>query len=68
VELLGRLLIGSPDAPPLPVGQIRELPLLLWRHRAGSKIGLRHAFAIFRELVAVSRDLSARRRRGTAQG
>ncbi len=61
VELLGRLLAGAPGVPPESVEGIRELPLLRWRHRAGSKIGLRNAWTIARELIAVSRDLRAHR-------
>ena len=68
VELLGRLLIGAPGAAPLPIEAIRELPLARWRHREGSKIGMRHAFAVLRELAAVSRDISARRQRVALEG
>jgi glycosyltransferase involved in cell wall biosynthesis len=68
LELLGRLLIGAPGVAPLAVEGIRELPLARWRHRPGSRIGMRHVFAILREMAAVSRDLSGRRRRGPAPG
>jgi hypothetical protein len=68
VELLGRLLIGEPGVEPLPLDGIRELPLARWRHRAGSKIGIRHGPGILRELVVVSWDLSGRRRRGHSRG
>jgi hypothetical protein len=38
VELLARLLDGGTDAPPLPPGAIREVPLLVWQDVRGSKL------------------------------
>jgi glycosyltransferase involved in cell wall biosynthesis len=38
VELLGRLLDGGPDAPPIDPSAIREEPLRVWRDVRGSKL------------------------------
>jgi len=45
VELLGRLMIGKPGVPGLPLDVIKEVPLLQWTHVAGSKL---HPAAMFR--------------------
>ncbi len=62
VELLGRLLIGAPDAPGLPLPALRELPLRSWRDVPGGKVGLRQAPRVAFELGRVALDLSRRRR------
>jgi glycosyltransferase involved in cell wall biosynthesis len=41
VELLQRLLEGSPTAPPLAPAAFREVPLHAWRDARGSKLGVR---------------------------
>jgi dolichyl-phosphate beta-glucosyltransferase len=38
VELLGRLVTGGPDAPPLDATDFLEVPLRTWRDVAGSKL------------------------------
>jgi glycosyltransferase involved in cell wall biosynthesis len=38
VELIGRLMIGKPGVPGLPMSAIKEVPLLQWTHVAGSKL------------------------------
>jgi len=45
VELIGRLMIGTPGVPGLPLESIKEVPLLSWTHVAGSKL---HPAAMFR--------------------
>lgn len=41
VELLARLLEGSPSVPALAPAEFREVPLEAWRDADGSKLGLR---------------------------
>lgn len=67
IELLGRLLIGTADTPGLPVGEIRELPLRTWRDVPGSKLSLTAAPRVAWDLLRVSLDLRARRRRAAAR-
>jgi len=42
VELLGRLLVGAPGVPGIPVERMCEEPLQRWAHCKGSKLGARH--------------------------
>jgi dolichyl-phosphate beta-glucosyltransferase len=62
VELLGRLLIGTPAAAPLPLAAIVEVPLPVWHDVEGSKLGLGGMARTARELVLVANDMAARRR------
>jgi len=62
VELLGRLLIGTPGAPALPLDAIVEVPLPVWHDVKGSKLGLTGMAQTLRDLILVSNDLAARRR------
>jgi dolichyl-phosphate beta-glucosyltransferase len=62
VELLGRLLIGTPGAPALPLHAIVEVPLPVWHDVKGSKLGLSGMAQTLRDLILVANDLAARRR------
>jgi hypothetical protein len=61
VELLGRLLTGAPDAPPIEPAALREEPLDAWRDIPGSKLGLRHMAVALWDLASIERDLARRR-------
>ena len=61
VELLGRLVHGSPEVPGLPREAFREVPLLAWRDVAGSKLRTGHFLQAIGELAAIERRLRARR-------
>jgi len=62
VELLGRLLIGTPGVPALPLDAIVEVPLPVWHDVKGSKLGLTGMAQTLRDLILVANDLAARRR------
>lgn len=62
VELLGRLLIGTPELAPLPLSAIVEVPLGVWHDIKGSKLGLAGMARTLRDLAMVAADLNARRR------
>ena len=62
VELLGRLLIGTPSVPALPLAAIVEVPLPVWHDVKGSKLGLTGMAQTLRDLILVANDLAARRR------
>jgi dolichyl-phosphate beta-glucosyltransferase len=62
VELLGRLLIGTPDQPALPLSSVVEVPLPVWHDVKGSKLGLGGMARTLRDLALVANDLAARRR------
>jgi glycosyltransferase involved in cell wall biosynthesis len=62
VEFLGRLLIGSPAAPPLPLSAIVEVPLPVWHDVKGSKLGMGGMARTLRDLALVANDMAARRR------
>jgi len=62
VELLGRLLIGTPDVPALPLAAIVEVPLPVWHDVGGSKLRLGGMARTLGDLARVARDLAARRR------
>jgi glycosyltransferase involved in cell wall biosynthesis len=63
VELLGRLVVGGPGVPPLPVERIVEEPLLAWRDVPGSKLRPHHAVTVARDLARIALDLKRRRAR-----
>jgi glycosyltransferase involved in cell wall biosynthesis len=65
VELLGRLLSGTPDVPPLGVDDFVELPLRRWRDVGGSKLTPAAMVGAAIDLVRIRRDL--RRRHGLAE-
>jgi dolichyl-phosphate beta-glucosyltransferase len=62
VELLGRLLAGSPSTPPLPLTAIVEVPLATWRDVKGSKLGPVAMARTLKDLGTIGLDLAARRR------
>jgi glycosyltransferase involved in cell wall biosynthesis len=61
VELLGRLLAGSPGVPPLPASALIEEPLREWRDVAGSKLGAGQMLRTVTDLARIHRDLARRR-------
>ena len=61
IELLGRLTIGSPVAPPIPFSRIIESPLEKWTDVPGSKIGLASMMRTIAELALINADLKKRR-------
>jgi glycosyltransferase involved in cell wall biosynthesis len=62
VEFLGRLLIGTPDVPGLPLQAIVEVPLPIWHDVKGSKLGLAGMARTLSDLARVATDIAARRR------
>ena len=62
VEFLGRLLIGTPTLPPLPLRAIVEVPLTVWHDVSGSKLGVGGMARTLRDLALVARDMAARRK------
>jgi hypothetical protein len=61
VELLGRLLIGSPGIAPLSPDRMIEEPLVSWRDRSGSRVRPVATVIAARDLILVAKDLAARR-------
>jgi glycosyltransferase involved in cell wall biosynthesis len=62
VELLGRLLAGTPTAPGLSVGDIVEMPLATWHDVPGSKLRPAAMIGALKDLALVAADLRRRRR------
>lgn len=62
VELLGRMIIGAPGVAALPVAEIVEEPLLVWRDVAGSKLRPAHAAGAATDIARVALDFRRRRR------
>jgi glycosyltransferase involved in cell wall biosynthesis len=63
VELIGRLLIGSPAAPPLVATDFWEEPLQAWRDVKGSKLAPLQMGKALLDLVRIEADLARRRSR-----
>jgi glycosyltransferase involved in cell wall biosynthesis len=61
VELLGRLLIGSPGTAPVAATDLREEPLLAWRDVPGSKLRVQHMVRALCDLARIAADLRQRR-------
>lgn len=62
VELLGRLLIGTPSVPALSPGDFLEVPLISWHDVLGSKLGPAGMLGMVKDLVIIRADLRRRRR------
>jgi dolichyl-phosphate beta-glucosyltransferase len=67
VELLGRLLIGSPSSAPVPEADFLEVPLGRWDDVPGSKLRPLAMVGMLKELAIIQADLQ-RRRRATRGG
>jgi dolichyl-phosphate beta-glucosyltransferase len=61
VELLGRLLVGGPEIPPLGAREIIEVPLKTWHGSGSSVTDPLRALRAVRDLHAIASDLTARR-------
>lgn len=61
LEIIGRLLIGSESAPPVPISAFYELPLEEWVDVRGSKIGLDMAARVWIDLGRIAADMQIRR-------
>lgn len=65
VELIGRLLTGSPDAPGLRLDDLVEVPLQAWADVPGSKLNPWSSAKTLAELGVIARDLRRRRLRAS---
>jgi glycosyltransferase involved in cell wall biosynthesis len=63
VELLGRLLTGTPRLPPLEADDILEVPLHVWKDVPGSKMSAGGMIRAAFELVVIAASLRRKRRR-----
>jgi glycosyltransferase involved in cell wall biosynthesis len=68
VELIGRLLLGAPGVPPVPIEALVEEPLRAWRDVAGSKVKPLHVLGVAGDLVLIERDFRRRKRSLAASG
>ena len=64
VELIGRLLRGSPTADPVPLEAFEEMPLREWRDVSGSRLGAISMARAFVDLLVVGATLRRRRHSG----
>lgn len=62
VELLGRLLAGTPEVPGISVEDIVEVPLRAWRDVPGSKLKPTAMAGALKDLALIGKDLARRRR------
>ena len=63
VELLGRMLIGTPQTPGLPVSRFAEEPLHVWHGIAGSKVRPWDITFAAADLARIAVDMAVRRHR-----
>ncbi|MBW2254180.1 MAG: glycosyltransferase [Deltaproteobacteria bacterium] len=61
IELIGRLIIGTPHVPGIGIGRVREIPLRQWIDIPGSTIGLMDFVRTAFDMFKVSADLRRRR-------
>jgi glycosyltransferase involved in cell wall biosynthesis len=66
VELVGRMLIPENNIPALARGDIREVPLEVWRDIQGSKLRPWHFLTAAVDMSRIAVDLKRRRRRRRA--
>lgn len=62
VELLGRLLIGTPDTPGIPLERMREVPLEEWVDAGGSKVTTAAMAKTLADLALIEVELTRLRR------
>ncbi len=62
IELIGRLRIGTPDVPGLPLADFREVPLERWIDIPDSKLRLGGMAKTLADLARIDRDLGRLRR------
>jgi glycosyltransferase involved in cell wall biosynthesis len=62
VELLGRLLIGTQDVPPVPLDRMREVPLEEWVDAGGSKVTSAAMVKTLADLALIELELTRLRR------
>jgi hypothetical protein len=67
VELLGRLLIGTPTVPGIPLERMREVPLEEWVDAGGSKVTGAAMVKTLADLALIEVEL-ARLRRAVSRG
>lgn len=63
VELIGRLLTGTREIPPVPLDGFVEIPLGAWHDVKGSKLVGSQMVGVLAELALIERDLLRRRAR-----
>lgn len=66
VELLGRLLVGDREAPPVPVERLREVPIEEWVDKPGSKVDVTAMTKALLDLGRIEIELRARRARASS--
>ena len=62
VELIGRLLLGAPAVPAVPLAAVVEEPLRAWRDVRGSKLTPVQVLGMARDLLLIERDFQRRKR------
>lgn len=62
VELLGRLLVGTHGAPPVPIARIREVPVEEWTDVPGSKLNVGGMAKTLVDLARIEVELDRLRR------